>query len=227
MSHHLEKFQERSKNKVTRPVVEATILSIKDIEQKLLFIDSLSERVIKLEGYLKAIQSQPAALPVPDPIVEDLKNAILEKAAACERLNQDIVVIDGNGEDDNDDCITIATEDGIELITATPELRQCGKWTVDKEMCKGCIKTKSKTYIQEKKGREKEQKKTIKDIKIQQKRIVESEQMLLKKRLDDIRRGSVGDYTKDELRQEEMRKELTKLAKNGESDSHFSVNLFI
>jgi hypothetical protein len=229
----------RANSKVTKPLTDATILAFEDIENR---INQMSERLLKTEALVKiqptqepekqevkepeppAVEPEQEAPDIQSPLITELENRLRTSEVQSHTLDSTILDLDKDDEDDNE---TVATEEGLQLISETPELQQCGLWTVD-EMCNGCQKTGVKNYKKRKKQAEKDAKNERKEIVGKQKKLIEAEQLLLKKKLKDLKKGRTLDYSTEESRQDAMREELKKMSsKGGGSNANFNISLYV
>lgn len=250
ISGHHRIHAKTNKAKILRPVIQACVESSIEVERELA---SVCERLTKLEAIVRRIDAEQGMEEDDegDAVVIRTKDNLGEVLEELGQLNKeridelqkelarkDDAICDlermagecASGADDEDDCATVATEEGVKLMTEEPELRKCGTWSVDEEVCKGCIKTRTKSYKKMKKDEERKRRRAEQELKGEQVKLVKAEQALLKKKLNDLKRGRTSvDYSSEERRQEEMRRALRELATRnpGTSDKHFSINMFI
>jgi hypothetical protein len=246
MSERMISFRSsRANSKVTKPLTDVTILAFEDIENR---INQMSERLLKTEALVKIqptqepekqevkepevkepeppiVEPEQEAPDIQSPLITELENRLRTSEVQSHTL--DSTILDLDKDDDDDDNMTVATEEGLQLISETPELQQCGLWTVD-EMCHGCQKTGVKNYQKRKKQAEKDAKNERKEVIGKQKKLIEAEQLLLKKKLKDLKKGRTLDYSNEESRQNAMRDELKKMcSKGGGSSASFNINMYV
>jgi hypothetical protein len=230
-----------------KPVIQCAIDSNIEVERELA---SVKERLTKLEAVtsriddyenmeddecIRVIKTSSDKL---DSVMAELSNLNFTR---IDELQKELSQKDADVEEilskeitepePDDDCATVATEEGIRIMTEEPELRKCGSWSVDEEVCKDCIKTRTKSYKKMKKEKENANKKLLKQVQDERIKIVKAEQALLKKKLNDLKKGRTSvDYSDEETRQERMREALRELAKKSNAsdpDKHFSINMFL
>lgn len=206
-----------------KPLAEAILMDLDNYERK---INDLSEQNLKLQMMTK-INNDPLQLSETNiNLMNSLKSQIESNEKSNIIIDDELIEVD-KLIDECDECASVMTEEGLKMIQTTPELQQCGVWTVD-SMCGGCKKEGVKNYQKQKKDREKQYQLEKKEIIKRQKMIFESEQLLLNKKLKDLKKGRTNDYSEDENKQEQMKIDLRKLVKNGNVDSsNFNINLFI
>lgn len=188
-----------------------------------------------------AIRNTPEPEPEPEPSINPLIVELQSKL--CRITNEaDVLTMELNTLkelEDEEETETEIDEDNVSVCTVEcremikeikPEMQKIGSWTID-DQCDGCTKKKVKEYKIAKKKKEKERAKAQKAIKLKQQQLIKEEQAQLQKKLKNLKKGREEGYGLDEIKQQQLKEELRKLAtdysKIDNNNSHFSINMYV
>jgi hypothetical protein len=138
-------------------------------------------------------------------------------------------IVDEGGNSDNE---TTCTDDCRKLVEERFELGIIGKWTVDENCCKDCIKVQAKSYTKQKKERKKEALTKVKEVNSLQKDILTMEQESLRERISQLNgvkeKSAKVRFGVDPKKNENLREALKKRIEEGKGDtSPFQINMFL
>ena len=93
--------------------------------------------------------------------------------------------------------------------------------------CKGCIKTQMKSYSKAKKDKIKSVKSKECEIRKLQSKLLENEQKLIRKKMKDLKRGRLDDYSVDKNENEQLKEHIKKMIAGSNLESRMAINLYL